>query len=144
MTGELRNCTVSGNKDVVRSSPGILVGSGGGVSSSTLHLVNSIVWGNSPAGIDLRTTNGGSGNPVTVTSDHSNIGCLSCSTDVTDLGGSFDADPLLISAKKDPRLRPGSPCIDTGTCVGAPATDRDGDGRPAGAGCDVGADEFVP
>jgi hypothetical protein len=38
----------------------------------------------------------------------------------------------------------GSPVIDAGTCAGAPATDIDGDPRPSGAGCDMGADEVVP
>ena len=38
----------------------------------------------------------------------------------------------------------GSPLIDAGSCTGAPALDIDGDPRPTGASCDIGADEFVP
>jgi hypothetical protein len=38
----------------------------------------------------------------------------------------------------------GSPAIDTGTCTGAPSPDFEGDPRPTGSGCDMGADEFVP
>jgi hypothetical protein len=37
-----------------------------------------------------------------------------------------------------------SPLIDAGTCTGAPPTDLEGDPRPSGGGCDIGADEFVP
>jgi len=52
------------------------------------------------------------------------------------------ADPRL--SRGDSRLTGGSPAIDTGTRLGAPATDFEGDPRPTGAGCDMGADEFVP
>jgi len=40
-------------------------------------------------------------------------------------------------------LKRSSPCIDTGTSVGAPDTDIDGDLRPQGEGYDIGADEYV-
>jgi hypothetical protein len=62
-----------------------------------------------------------------------------------DLGGNIDADPMLASVSKgDAHLTPGSPCIDAGTCAGAPAADFEGDPRPSGATCDIGADEVVP
>ncbi len=38
-------------------------------------------------------------------------------------------------------LKPGSPCIDSGTSDGAPTTDIEGNGRPCGAGVDMGAYE---
>jgi len=67
----------------------------------------------------------------------------------TTLGGTFvdggdniSADPILRGTLPRPRL--GSPVIDTGTCAGAPATDIDGDARPTGPGCDMGADAVVP
>ena len=41
-------------------------------------------------------------------------------------------------------LQSGSPCLDKGTSTDAPARDRDGDTRPAGAGVDMGADEHYP
>jgi hypothetical protein len=63
---------------------------------------------------------------------------------VNDLGGNLHADPLLANAPKDLHLTAGSPCIDTGTCVGAPTTDFEGDVRPTGSGLRRRADEFVP
>ena len=50
----------------------------------------------------------------------------------------FSADPLLDATF---HLRAGSPCIDAGTTIEAPANDIDGDVRPRGAGIDVGPDE---
>jgi predicted outer membrane repeat protein len=42
----------------------------------------------------------------------------------------------------DYHLQPGSPCIDTGTSEGAPTIDIEGNGRPCGAGVDIGAYEY--
>jgi len=74
--------------------------------------------------------------------DHSDVGDQS--GPVTDLGGNISSDPLFVAAPANIHLSPASPCIDTGTCTGAPVTDFEGDSRPSGAGCDMGADEFVP
>jgi hypothetical protein len=41
-------------------------------------------------------------------------------------------------------LSPGSPMIDAGSCASSPPIDIDGDPRPTGAGCDIGADEQLP
>jgi hypothetical protein len=49
--------------------------------------------------------------------------------------------PDFVIAAGDYRLQEGSPCIDAGRLEGAPATDKDGDGRPCGAGVDMGAYE---
>lgn len=43
----------------------------------------------------------------------------------------------------DLHLKPGSPAIDAGDTLSAPAVDYDGVARPQGAQCDVGAYEFV-
>ncbi|HIJ74792.1 MAG TPA: right-handed parallel beta-helix repeat-containing protein, partial [Candidatus Hydrogenedentes bacterium] len=43
----------------------------------------------------------------------------------------------------DLRLRAGSPCIDSGTSIGAPATDIRDVARPQGAGVDMGAYEML-
>ena len=128
----LTNSTIAGNR-----AP-----TGGGlvVNSSSADLLNAIVWGNRAlSGVDLATA------PSTVVNaDHSDIGQRVVAGTFNDLGGNIDADPLLRSRNRDVHIRPGSPAIDTGTCTGAPTTDFDGDPRPTGAGCDMGADEFVP
>ncbi|MBN1260250.1 MAG: right-handed parallel beta-helix repeat-containing protein [Anaerolineae bacterium] len=53
---------------------------------------------------------------------------------------SLTANPQLGA---DGRLSEASPALDAGSCTGAPVDDLDGDARPQGAGCDIGADEFV-
>ncbi len=56
--------------------------------------------------------------------------------------GNIDADPLFVGGG-DYHLTASSPCIDAGAYAGAPTTDIDGDTRPDGAGCDMGADEYA-
>jgi hypothetical protein len=116
-----------------------------GAANGTLGLTNTILWGNSTGsvGADLSMDQGlfGAGT-ITVDADHCDIGDRSTTYGTfNDLGGNIDADPRLSA---DLHLRDDSPAIDTGTCTGAPATDFDGDSRPDGGGCDMGADEFVP
>jgi hypothetical protein len=106
--------------------------------SGTLSISNTISWGNrnrNGVGEDL-AIDAAVGNV-----DHSDIGSLAGT--YNDLGGNIASDPLLTS-RRDDHLTAGSPAIDTGTCVGAPAVDFEGDPRPTGGGCDMGADEFVP
>ncbi len=58
--------------------------------------------------------------------------------------GNINADPLFVNAGiGNFHLQSGSPCIDTGTNSGAPATDFDGQSRPLGAGYEMGVDEFL-
>jgi len=53
---------------------------------------------------------------------------------------SLTADPQLTG---DEHLLASSPAVDAGGCTGAPTDDFDGDRRPQGAACDIGADEFA-
>ena len=55
----------------------------------------------------------------------------------------ISADPKYVAYSSNLHLSSSSPCIDRGTAEGAPATDGDGNVRPAGAGFDIGAYEFV-
>jgi len=130
----LTNCTMTENASGLR-------GGGVAVYDTTLDLTNNIIWRNraredSP---DLYAS------AVGGTSTHNdNPDLASGIPGITDGGGNIAADPAFGSPPHNLHLRAGSPCIDTGTCTGAPTTDIDGDPRPTGASCDMGADEFVP
>ena len=54
--------------------------------------------------------------------------------------GCIDINPLLTA---DGHLCAGSPCIDAGTAILSPLTDREGEIRPVGIKPDIGADEYV-
>ena len=124
----MTNVTVVKNRG--RESAGGVLAGGHGAHT----LVNSIVWGNrAPVAADVFAA----GNDVSA--DHCDIGETVGA--VTDLGGNINADPLVSISY---HLSGSSAARDAGTCTGAPATDFEGDPRPSGPGCDIGADEFVP
>ena len=55
-----------------------------------------------------------------------------------------EGDPQFIDASAaDFHLQSGSPAIDTGSSVEAPADDYEGTSRPQGSGHDIGAFEYV-
>jgi len=58
--------------------------------------------------------------------------------------GNIDPCDPAFAGNGDYHLTDSSCCIDTGTDVGAPDYDIDGDIRPCGDGYDMGADEFQP
>jgi hypothetical protein len=108
---------------------------------ASASLTNTIVWGNrgrlGPDDVLMLDTSG------TLSATFSDIGARrTFGGTFVDSGGNIDADPVLRGVIPRPRL--GSPVIDSGTCSGVPATDIDGDPRPSGPGCDMGADEVVP
>lgn len=114
------------------------------VTTLSARLRNAIVWGNTSAfdvgGDDLLLVEAQVGT-VATSADHSDIGDVQgFGTLVTDLGGNVNVDPQLVAG----RLVATSTLIDAGTCVGQPTLDIDGQARPTGAACDIGADEFVP
>ncbi|MFC1855469.1 PKD domain-containing protein [Thermodesulfobacteriota bacterium] len=117
----LTNCTVSNN-------------TGGGIASygPLTTITNTILWGNYNS--QLSTTGG----PAML--DYCNVqGGYASGTNV------IDADPLFtFAAGGNQHILTGSPCIDAGTALGAPADDVDGDPRAIGVGVDIGADEFNP
>jgi len=144
------NSTITGNRSLGRVPEYVEAVGGGGISVAsndsplTVNLTNVILWGNrAPTGTgrDLHLQMFGPAVP-TVNADHLDLGDTALvSGTVNDLGGNVDVDPGLA---RDFRLLAGSPLIDAGTCGGAPPSDFEGDPRPSGAGCDIGADEFVP
>jgi len=121
----------------------IRLGGGGIYTNGSLHLAltDTILYGNLIRGIgtgrDFFNEGGGS---LTLDADHDDIGDIALQGGTfNDLGGNVSTDPLL---DRGYELQTGSPVIDAGTCTGAPSTDFEGDPRPSGATCDIGADEF--
>jgi hypothetical protein len=135
---ELSHSTITGNVGVaIRSRAG-----------SSLAIRGSIVWNN--AAESIVTEDGGS-----VAASHS---CIQAGAPWPG-EGNIDEAPLFVDAGQwddngtpgdplddfwfegDYRLRDDSPCVDAGSCAGAPAFDLDGLARPAGPECDMGAFE---
>ena len=136
---DLVNSTVTANRAREgrgESTEGALV-----LNQATANITNSILWGNlldSPgptADLDI-------GQDAVANVSHSDVGESGevAGGVLNDLGGNVSVDPQLVGFE----LAATSPLIDAGTCVGAPVEDFEGDPRPSGAGCDIGADEFAP
>ena len=138
----LVNDTAVRNKATAADAPsgcrgGAVYVSGAG---ATVDLKNVILWRNRArsAAEDACIVNA-----AVADADHDDIGAhLEPSGTFDDQGGNLDVDPELLDGGF--RLAAASPMIDAGTCTGAPPTDIEGDPRPSGAGCDIGADEVVP
>jgi len=102
---------------------------GGGIQADNIYsdskVINSILYFNSPNEIW--------GNPII---SYSNI------QGGYEGEGNINADPLF-AGNNDYHLRLESPCIDSGTNIGAPNTDIEGTKRPLGKGYDMGAYEYI-
>jgi Right handed beta helix region len=131
------NCTIIGNSTT---------GDGGGIRSygdASPTVFNTILWANTADGspdeisvsesslIDITYSDIQGGDPDNPGSPYPGIGNILC-------------DPAFVRRNGDYHLTGSSCCIDTGTDVGAPDYDIDGDIRPQGNGYDMGADEFQP
>jgi hypothetical protein len=100
-----------------------------------------------------------------LSAEYSDIGPVKNYGTYLPAASTFDSDPLFVGpgSRSDYRLSSTSPAIDRGICTKticipqplprdpicwrervAPWDDFDGDPRPSGATCDVGADEYVP
>jgi hypothetical protein len=120
----ITNCTIYGNS-FTTSGAGIML-----AIDSSANVVNSIVWGNT---IDEIAANN---NEVSVSYSDVEGGW--------DGTGNIDLEPLFIDpATGDFHLQADSPCRDSGTSVGAPASDIKGTTRPQGSGYDMGAYEYA-
>lgn len=131
------NCTISGNSTT---------GDGGGIRSygdASPTVFNTILWANTADGspdeisvsevasIDITYSDIQGGDPDNPGSPYPGPGNID------------PCDPAFVG-NGDYHLTKFSCCIDTGTDVGAPDYDIDGDNRPHGNGYDIGADEFYP
>ena len=120
----ITNNTISGN------SAGSSY-SGGGIDCErnvSPIILNSILWGNTPQEIELDN--------ATITVTYSNI------KGGWPGEGNIDADPLFVGPENGIYyLQTGSPCLGSAKCDGAPETDKDGQPRPLGSGCDMGCYE---
>jgi len=140
----LINCTISGNSAEYRS---------GGVHcgwDSSPTLTNCIVWDNLGGSIYLISER--SSNPKV------SFSCIE-GEELWPGEGNINSDPLFVQPghwhdngtpdnpwddiwiEGDYHLKPGSPCIDSGTSQGAPSFDIEGNSRPCGEGVDMGAYE---
>ncbi len=117
----LFNCSIAGNSARLRGG-----GTGG---SRTAWLTGCVLYFNSA--------------PTAENYDNA-VFWYSCSTPFPSGPGNTVAEPLVASVS-NPRLLPGSPCIDTGTNQDwmAGGTDLDGEPRTNGT-ADIGSDEYWP
>ncbi len=123
----LTNCVFTGNS----------ADYGGGMHNypfSSPVVTNCILWGDSAYwGAEMYNYNGQQ-SIASVT--------YSCVAGGYPGAGNIDTDPQFVNLGEDRlQLWAGSPCIDTGTEVGAPVTDIRGVTRPQGAGIDMGVYE---
>jgi hypothetical protein len=120
------------NDTFLRNGFGVVASVMNPPATAEVDLTNVILW-KDKTDLDI-------GGSVVANADHDDFGTVIGT--VNDLGGNLAVDPQLLHNGFE--LASTSPMIDAGTCTGAPATDIEGDPRPTGAGCDIGADEFVP
>ena len=146
-TGEIQNCTITGNGPVTNQGSGIMVecwGTAVPTVYNTISYLNPCAI-NDPASSNLYIVSG------TLTNNFSNNCMPQAAAILLPLSGSgnINVDPQYRDpAGGDFRLRKGSPCMETGTNQGWMAGALDLDGHPRifyGASVDMGAYEyFVP
>jgi len=140
----LTNCTISGNRDGFSSASGDLECT----RNSSMGLTNCIVWSEASSSIYASED----------CSIQINYSCVRGSEPWPG-AGNVNRDPRFIEPGRwddnrtpdnwgddiwihgNYQLQPGSPCMDRGTAIGMPTFDIDGNGRPCGAGVDLGAFE---
>ncbi|GAB4252746.1 MAG: hypothetical protein Kow0027_17640 [Saprospiraceae bacterium] len=131
------NCSFSGNSAFFGG--GAVYNDGSSGSSPTF--TNCILWGNSSEILNISATS-----TISYSIVQGGISpCTNCP------GGNGNVDPLFVSqplfssaptTSGDLHLQAGSPAIEAGTSMGAPATDLDGNPRPSICAFDIGAYEF--
>jgi parallel beta helix pectate lyase-like protein len=138
----ITNCTITGNI-TERIGSGIAIN---GNDTASIKIVNCTLDEN---GIDC---NNDTSTPI-ITNNILFWSGIGCNATVTYSNiypeflfypgtGNISEDPLFVGTG-DYHLNAGSACIDTGTSVGAPDIDIDGEIRPYGSGYDMGSDEYT-
>jgi len=101
-------------------------------------VTNCILWGDTPIEIENYDSS-----PVVAYSDiqggYAGTGNINADPMFLDPDG---PDNVIGTEDDNLHLKSGSPCIDTGTAIGAPDTDIEGKPRPLGKDYDMGAYEF--
>ncbi|MBA4372678.1 MAG: hypothetical protein C0402_07410 [Thermodesulfovibrio sp.] len=156
-TVAITNSTISGN-DAPNTGGGINAEAGSLTITNSTITNNGIRYGG--GGLNVKFATGTVTNTIiswntgdcrggTLTSGGHNLS-FDVSCGFTSAGDMMGTDPLLgpLANNSGPTLThallSGSPAIDAGTSVGAPATDQRGIARPYGAAVDIGAYEFIP
>lgn len=152
VNGSITNCIMFGNESWDQYYPGNVAG----VFCLNTKIVNCTISGNTPhggTGTYYPAISADSATQITnsvIWNNSPNEVCGNPSITYSDIKGGYpgegniDTDPFFVDPDNDDyNLTSESPCIDTATPEGAPATDIEGTPRPQGAGFDMGAYEFI-
>jgi hypothetical protein len=144
---DIINSTIADNRATLVTGGAIYTNPN--VTPANINIRNSILWGNQAA------THGHIGSfsngPVTITDsviqsggDGDFVNAPYFIGDVTPTVSGFasEDDPWFVG-DGNYHIRAFSPAVDNANAAYAPADDIDGEARPAGAGYDIGADEYV-
>lgn len=143
--------TISNNLCFANGNHGISISSGGG-SGDNFVITNNITRDNAMFGVNVHSDANGPDNQYRNNLFDGNgkgtYGLDNSAGNWTppNTSGTVSADPDFVNYQSDEsgdyHLAAGSPAIDAGTSLGAPATDYDGVNRPQGAGYDIGPYEY--
>jgi uncharacterized repeat protein (TIGR01451 family) len=143
------NATIANNLVFENGHGGIIVGAGdapGGVTADYFLVTNNIAVNNKSYGV-IEIGIVGTHNQYLNNLVYGNQSGGFSLQHGTMAQNTVVADPLFVNYQADGtgdyHLAAGSPAIDAGTSLGAPATDLDGVARPQGRGFDIGPYEYV-
>lgn len=113
-----------------------------GFNATDNKVYNNTVYANVGEGIQIRSTS--SNTQVINNIFYSNGVNINNQGANTTLSNNLTTDPLFVNARGlNFRLRSGSAAVDKGIALSEVPDDHEGTPRPAGASCDIGADEYT-